>query len=64
MFERAQVRILPVVNRAAEQGPLVGVCCNACRTCTTTNLVALLAAFVAGALAFIARFARRIVKAF
>ena len=50
MFERAQVRILPVVNRAAEQGPLVGVCCNACRTCTTTNLVALLAAFVAGAL--------------
>jgi hypothetical protein len=61
MFDRAQARMLPVVNRAIEQqAPTVGVCCNACRTCTTTNLLGLAAAFGAGAVAFVARSVRRI----
>ena len=52
--------MLPVVNRAADQAPMVAVCCNACRTCTTTNLLALAAAFGAGAIALFTRFGRRI----
>jgi hypothetical protein len=51
MFERAQVRMLPVVNRASEHAPMVTACCNVCRTCTTTNLVGLV---TAGGVAIIA----------
>jgi hypothetical protein len=38
------------------------VCCNACRTCVTTNIFALVGAGVAGAGYKAARFARRFVK--
>jgi hypothetical protein len=54
--------MLPVTNRVAENAPMVGVCCNVCRTCTTTNVLALATAFGAGALAFVAHFVKRIVK--
>jgi hypothetical protein len=47
MLERAQVRMLPLVNRAADYAPAAPACCNACRTCTTTNAVGLV--FVAAA---------------
>ena len=41
MLERAQMRTLPVVNRAADYAPVVPACCNVCRTCTTTNVLGL-----------------------
>jgi hypothetical protein len=60
MFERTQLRILPIANRAAEQAPMVTACCNACRTCVQTNIVALGLAAIAGAGASLARFAKRL----
>jgi hypothetical protein len=41
MLERAQVKALPVVNRAAELAPAAQACCGACRTCATTNVLTL-----------------------
>jgi hypothetical protein len=42
MLQRLSVRLAPITSRAAEYGPAVPVCCNACRTCTTTNAVSLI----------------------
>jgi len=39
MLERAQVKALPAVNRAAEFAPAAPACCGVCRTCATTNLL-------------------------
>jgi hypothetical protein len=38
-MERARVKMLPLANRANDLGPAATVCCNACRTCVTTNIV-------------------------
>ncbi len=64
MFERAQTRMLPVMNRASEFAPIAPACCNACRVCATNGIVGL--AFAAGgaATAFAAGLARRLVRAF
>jgi hypothetical protein len=39
VLEKAQMRMLPLANRANDLGPAATVCCNACRTCVTTNIV-------------------------
>jgi hypothetical protein len=62
MFERASVRMLPLTNRAAEYTPMATACCNACRTCATTNLVALASAGTAAAVASAGRFAKRLAR--
>ena len=41
MLERATVKLLPIANRAADIAPTATACCNACRTCVTTNLLGL-----------------------
>jgi hypothetical protein len=51
MLERAGTRALPLVSRMAEVTPVVPACCNACRTCVTTNVVGLLTAAGAGLVA-------------
>jgi hypothetical protein len=56
-----QGRMLDVAARYGESAPLATTCCNACRTCATTNIAMLaLGALVAGG-SGIARFARRLV---
>jgi hypothetical protein len=60
MLERATVRMLPVVNRAAEHAPVATACCNACRTCATTNLFALAIAGGAAAVAAAGRLGKRL----
>jgi hypothetical protein len=53
----------PVAQAAArygEQAPMAAVCCNACRTCVTTNVVTVAAGAALGAAHALARFARRI----
>jgi hypothetical protein len=45
-----------------DQAPMAAVCCNACRTCTTTNLVTLAAGVGLGATYAVGRFAKRFVK--
>jgi hypothetical protein len=41
MLPRVSARTLPVVNRLAEQAPMTTACCNACRTCVSSNLLGL-----------------------
>jgi hypothetical protein len=55
-------RAAQVVGKYGENAPTAAVCCNACRTCVTTNLLALATA-AAGAVGYgVVRFARRLVK--
>jgi hypothetical protein len=57
-----QGRMLQAAARYGEHAPMATTCCNACRTCATTNIAALALGAVAGAGAGVSRFARRIVK--
>ena len=41
MLERAQNRALPLINKGVDLTPTVQVCCGACRTCVTTNVLTL-----------------------
>ena len=62
MLERTQARMLPVVSRAADYAPVAPACCNVCRTCATTNVVALAFGAVAAAGYGVARLARRALR--
>jgi hypothetical protein len=52
-------RLVQATQRYGENAPAAAVCCNACRTCVTTNLAAVGAMVIAGTGARLARFARR-----
>jgi len=58
MLERAQVKALPVLSRAAEYAP-AQACCGVCRTCATTNLLTLAGAALVAAASFPRRLWRR-----
>ena len=51
-----------VAGKYGEHAPMAAACCNACRTCITTNLLALATAGIAGVGLAIARFAKRVVR--
>jgi hypothetical protein len=53
-------RIAHAAGKYGEHAPMAAVCCNACRTCATTNIAALTLAAGAGAVAGSVRFARRL----
>jgi len=40
MLGRAQTRALPLLNKSADITPALNACCGACRTCVTTNILA------------------------
>jgi hypothetical protein len=63
MLERTQARALPLLNRAVDVTPAVQACCGACRTCVTTNVLTLAGAGIVGAMLYIRRLARRVLKA-
>jgi hypothetical protein len=46
-------------GKYGENAPMAAVCCNACRTCVTTNILGLVTAGIAGAGYAVANFARR-----
>ena len=56
MLERAQTRALPLLNKGVDLAPTVQVCCGACRTCVTTNVVTI----ATGAAFYVAGLARRV----
>ena len=58
-----QGRMTQTVAKVSDQAPMAAVCCNACRTCVQTNLIAagLAAAIATGAA--VVRFGRRVVRA-
>jgi hypothetical protein len=62
MLTRLSVKAAPVTTRAAEYGPAIPVCCNVCRTCTTTNIVGLALAGLTAAGVGIVGFARRLAR--
>ena len=53
---------MQVAAKYGDQAPMAAVCCNACRTCTTTNLLALVSGVGLGAMYAIGRLAKRITK--
>jgi hypothetical protein len=59
MLERTQTRVLPVINKGVELAP-VQACCGACRTCITTNVLALAMAGIAGVSVYFSRGIRRV----
>ncbi len=62
MKQFATVRLTQAATRVGEQAPLTAVCCNACRTCVTTNLIGLATAALAGTGLAAKRFAGRIFR--
>lgn len=59
VLERAQTKALPLLNKGVELTPAAQVCCGACRTCLTTNVVTLAVGAITGAAIYAARLARR-----
>lgn len=58
-LERAQTRALPLINKGVDLTPAVQVCCGACRTCMTANVVTVAMAGVSGVGVYISRLVRR-----
>jgi hypothetical protein len=56
------VRVVQAAERYGEQAPMAAVCCNACRTCATTNLLSLGFAAISTAGLAIAGSAKRILQ--
>jgi hypothetical protein len=48
-----------VAGKYGESAPMATVCCNACRTCVTTNIIGVATAGITGAGYAVASFARR-----
>jgi hypothetical protein len=55
-------RMAQVAGKYGDNVPSAAVCCNACRTCLTTNAIGLATAGVMAAGYGVARFARRFVR--
>jgi hypothetical protein len=51
--------MLPVVTRANDHAPMVAACCNACRTCWTSNILGIVTAFGTAVVAFVTHRRRR-----
>jgi hypothetical protein len=58
----ASGRLAQTAAKYGENAPLATVCCNACRTCVTTNVIGLATAALAGSGFAIAKFAKRITR--
>ena len=58
-----QGRVTQTVAKYGEHAPMAATCCNACRACVQTNLIAGALAAVIAAGAATARFGRRILRA-
>jgi hypothetical protein len=54
-------RMTQTAAKYGDNAPMAAVCCNACRTCVTTNGISLALAAVVGVGAGVAKFGRRLV---
>jgi hypothetical protein len=52
-------RLTQVAGRYAEHAPMATACCNACRTCVSSNIIGLAMVPLLAAAVGISRFARR-----
>jgi hypothetical protein len=53
-------RMAQAAMKYGDHAPMAAVCCNACRTCATTNILTLAMGAGLGALYAVTRFAKRI----
>jgi hypothetical protein len=60
MLQRAGTRMLPLVGRASEHAPMATACCNACRTCVSSNLLGLALGAAVAVAAGVKRLVRRL----
>jgi hypothetical protein len=58
-----QGRMTQSVAKFGEHAPMAATCCNACRTCVPTNVIAAALAVVLGIGAAVVRLGRRAVRA-
>jgi hypothetical protein len=54
-------RLAETAAKYSDNAPMAAVCCNACRTCVTTNVLTLAGGIALGAACVVARFARRLI---
>jgi hypothetical protein len=59
MKQLATARLAQAAGKYAEHAPVATACCNACRTCVQTNLIAVGMGGVVAAAAAVRRFVRR-----
>jgi hypothetical protein len=59
MRQIASGKLGMVAAKYGENAPMATACCNACRTCVTTNLLTVGTAAVVGLAAYAKRFVRR-----
>jgi hypothetical protein len=52
-------RMAQAAGKYGETAPMATVCCNACRTCVTSNILGVVGAGIAGAGYAVVGFARR-----
>jgi hypothetical protein len=52
-------RMVQAAGKYGENAPMAAVCCNACRTCVTTNILGVVTGAFAGAGYAAAQFARK-----
>src|SRR5439155_23470702 len=52
-------RVAQAAGKYGENAPMAAVCCNACRTCVTTNVIGIVTVGIAGAGSAVAGFTRR-----
>jgi hypothetical protein len=52
-------RMAQAAGKYGENAPMAAVCCNACRTCVTTNILGVVTAALAGAGYAVTNFTRR-----
>jgi hypothetical protein len=55
-------RVAQAAGKYGESAPTAAVCCNACRTCLTTNLIGLATAGFMAAGYGVARYVRQLAK--
>jgi hypothetical protein len=53
-------RMAQAAGKYGEHAPMAAVCCNACRTCVSTNVIGLATGGIIAAGVAVARFGRRI----
>ena len=56
-------RAAQAVSKYGEHAPMAAVCCNACRTCATTNAIGIAVAGATTAAVAVAGLARRLARA-
>jgi len=57
-----QGRMIQATSKYGEQAPMAAVCCNACRTCATTNAAAIGIAAIGSAGVALARLTGRLTR--